>query len=156
MGILFYFYVDYTYEHFDAVHASSDFEPELSFISNPSFNHMICDQERYFKNIVMTYYALTTLTTVGFGDFYPVTNNERLLVVPIFFGGYIAFSLMQGNLFALFEKILQITEEHDESEELGKFLLQLRRFNMGCQYPKEQNIIRFFEHKWSTDKNIFV
>lgn len=53
----------------------------------------------------MTYYALTTLTTVGFGDYYPVTNNERLLIVPIFFAGLAGFSLMQGNLFALFLKI---------------------------------------------------
>ena len=41
MGILFYFYVDYTHEHFDAMSSTSEFEPEFSFINNPSFNHLI-------------------------------------------------------------------------------------------------------------------
>lgn len=96
LGILFYFYIDYIHQNFDAMDASSDFEPELSFINNPNFNniHIIRERTRTAKNIVMTYYAMTTLTTVGFGDYYPVTNSERLIVVPILFCGYIAFSLM--------------------------------------------------------------
>jgi hypothetical protein len=42
---------------------------------------------------------LTTLTTVGFGDYYPVTNQDRIFASILMFCGVIAFSFMQGNLF---------------------------------------------------------
>lgn len=37
--------------------------------------------------IVTMYYALTTLSTVGFGDFYATTKAECLLSIVIFVGG---------------------------------------------------------------------
>ena len=53
----------------------------------------------------MTYYAITTLTTVGFGDLYPVNSKERLTACFMMFFGYISFSLMQGQLFDMFDKM---------------------------------------------------
>jgi hypothetical protein len=59
---------------------------------------VIVDQERNGKALTMTYYTLTTLTTVGFGDYYPVTNQDRIFASILMFCGVIAFSFMQGNL----------------------------------------------------------
>lgn len=42
---------------------------------------------------LVTYYALTTLTTVGFGDFYPTTNLERLVMCVVFVGGVSVYSV---------------------------------------------------------------
>ena len=38
------------------------------------------------------YYSLTTLSTVGFGDIYPVTNAERLLSGILMLSGVSIFS----------------------------------------------------------------
>lgn len=42
----------------------------------------------------MTYYAFTTLSTVGLGDFHPKSNKERILCSFIMLFGAIATSLL--------------------------------------------------------------
>jgi hypothetical protein len=75
----------------------------------------------------MTYYAITTLTTVGFGDYYPVDSYERLTACFVMFGGYISFSLMQGQLFGMIEKIQLIRkEDNSDGESLDQFIMTLR------------------------------
>ena len=44
------------------------------------------------KLITSWYYALTTLTTVGYGDYYPISNMERFLVWIILLLGVAFFS----------------------------------------------------------------
>ena len=53
--------------------------------------------------IVSCYYALTTLSTVGYGDYYPVSNAERVMAVVIMLTGVAFFSYIMGN----FIEILQ-------------------------------------------------
>jgi hypothetical protein len=45
----------------------------------------------------MIYYAFTTLSTVGFGDFHPKNNTERLLTSMILLAGVAIFSYLTGN-----------------------------------------------------------
>jgi len=46
--------------------------------------------------LASTYFALTTLTTIGFGDFYPVTDAERLVIAFLFLSGVTVFSYFMG------------------------------------------------------------
>jgi hypothetical protein len=34
----------------------------------------------------------TTMSTVGFGDLYPVSDNERLFIIMLLFSGVILFA----------------------------------------------------------------
>jgi len=81
---------------------------------------------------------VTTLTTVGFGDYYPVSTFERFCCSFMMFCGYITFSLMQGQLFDMIDKINRVNEEFNDSENLDLFILQLRRFNMGSTLKDNQ------------------
>lgn len=45
----------------------------------------------------MTYYAFTTLSTVGFGDFHPRSNAERTVCAFILLIGVAIFSYVMGN-----------------------------------------------------------
>ena len=47
--------------------------------------------------IKVMYFALTTLTTIGFGDFHPISDSEKLVMVILFLGGVGVFSIMLGN-----------------------------------------------------------
>ena len=49
----------------------------------------------------MIYYAFTTLSTVGFGDFHPKNNTERALTSMILLFGVIVFSYLTGNFLEL-------------------------------------------------------
>ena len=44
------------------------------------------------------YYALTTLSTVGFGDIYPVTDAERLICGFVMISGVSMFSYIANQL----------------------------------------------------------
>jgi len=39
----------------------------------------------------MTYFAFTSLSTVGFGDYYPKNSFERIVCAFIIFGGNMLF-----------------------------------------------------------------
>ena len=54
------------------------------------------------------------------------------------FCGYITFSLMQGQLFDMIDKINRVNEEFNDSENLEQFILQIRRFNMGSTLKNNQ------------------
>lgn len=47
--------------------------------------------------IIVMYYAFTTLSTVGFGDYYPSSELEKILSVPIMMFGVSVFSYVMGS-----------------------------------------------------------
>lgn len=44
------------------------------------------------------YYVFTTITTVGFGDIVPLSNEENLLSIFIMYLGWLLFSYFSGRL----------------------------------------------------------
>lgn len=57
------------------------------------------------KILVSTYFAFTTLATVGFGDYYPVSPVERFIFTVVFIGGVSMFSFIMGELQAMLKRI---------------------------------------------------
>ena len=55
--------------------------------------------------LVNTYFAFTTLATVGFGDYYPVSPIERVLFTVVFIGGVSMFSYIMGELQKMLKRI---------------------------------------------------
>ena len=47
--------------------------------------------------VISCYYALTTLSTVGYGDYYPISNQERILGIVIMLFGVAFFAFVMGN-----------------------------------------------------------
>ena len=50
------------------------------------------------KTIIAMYYALTSLSTTGFGDLYPQNNLERFLCSFMLLGGVTIFSYFLSEL----------------------------------------------------------
>lgn len=46
--------------------------------------------------IILLYFSLTSLSTIGLGDYHPITNYERLLCTSLFLIGVILFSYALG------------------------------------------------------------
>lgn len=46
----------------------------------------------------MIYYSLTSLSTIGLGDFHPITSYERILCSFLFLIGVVLFSYALGQL----------------------------------------------------------
>ena len=45
----------------------------------------------------MIYYAFTSLSTVGFGDYNPRSDSERLFIAMVLLFGVLTFSYVMGN-----------------------------------------------------------
>ena len=64
------------------------------------------------------YYAFTSLSTVGFGDFSPKANIERVLCAFILMFGVSIFSYMMG----IFIEILNEVQKLNATLDQGDFL----------------------------------
>lgn len=47
--------------------------------------------------VTSAYFAITTLSTVGYGDMYPISEMEKITVVVIMLSGVAFFSYIMGN-----------------------------------------------------------
>lgn len=59
------------------------------------------DVSDYRRVIVSCYFALTTLSTVGYGDYYPISNGERIYSILIMLAGVAFFSYIMGSFIAI-------------------------------------------------------
>jgi len=83
------------------------------------------------KTIIMIYYAFTSLSTVGFGDFNPRSDLERLFIAGLLLTGVSVFSYIMGNLIEIIEEIGTINASFNDGDNLSKFFGLIRRFNKG-------------------------
>lgn len=95
------------------------------------------------------YFAITTLSTVGFGDFYPISTEEKIVTCWIMLIGVTVFSFMVGNLIEIYDQYKNMHKE-DEGGDLTRWLALLAHFNGGKPLKKEliREIEDFFEYYW--------
>ena len=68
------------------------------------------------KGIICVYFAFTTLSTVGFGDYYPWTNYERLVGSFMLLFGVAIFSLFMGTFIEMIDKYKEISSDLEEGD----------------------------------------
>ena len=105
--------------------------------------------------IIVVYYAFTSLSTVGFGDFNPRSNSERLVISLVLLFGVAIFSYIMGELIEILEKNKSLNADLDEGDSLSKFFGLLRRFNdnVPMNQTLKEKIEKHFDYKWKKDKN---
>jgi potassium voltage-gated channel Eag-related subfamily H protein 8 len=76
------------------------------------------------------------LSTVGYGDYFPISNIERILAVIIMLGGVAFFSYIMGNFIEIitnYEKKMGVV---DKSADLHNWQVLLTRFTNNQPLPK--------------------
>ena len=71
--------------------------------------------------IILTYFAFTSLTTVGFGDYAPKGDAERLFIAMVLLFGVAMFSYVMGNFVNILSQANIINSDIDEHEDLSRF-----------------------------------
>lgn len=101
-----------------------------------------------------TYYMLTTITTIGFGDFNPKSNSERIVMCGVFILGVALFNLSISQFTESLEQIKEIEAENEEEERLSMFFNMIQIFNRGkrMDIKQRESIERFFKFYWKYDK----
>jgi hypothetical protein len=77
------------------------------------------------------YFALTTLSTVGFGDLYPKTDKERLISTVVLLSGVSVMSYVLSELRYMVVNIKILQGDIDEKDKLDLFFGVLKSFNQG-------------------------
>ena len=76
--------------------------------------------------VVMLYFSLTVLSTVGYGDYFPVVEHEMIMTVIIMLMGVAVFSWIMGEVKDVLEKVGQ--DAADRRRELAHWYLTNERF----------------------------
>jgi len=92
--------------------------------------------------ISCTYFMLTTLTSIGYGDMFAISNLEKLISLPLFIGGSIFVAYVLGTfreVTSQYEKIaLIIHEKNVEADEIAlqSWLILLTRYRDNKPLPQ--------------------
>jgi len=106
----------------------------------------------------MTYYAFTSLSTVGFGDIHPRNSPERVVVAMILLFGVAIFSYVMGNFIEILETFKSVDDDVDFGYELFKFFGLLKQFNMGMviNHKMKISIEDYMDYRWKNDRNLAI
>ena len=81
------------------------------------------------NTIIVTYFAFTSLSTVGFGDYHPRSDIERLTCAFILLFGVAIFSYIMGNFISILDQYQKFNEELEDGDSLAKFFGTMKHFN---------------------------
>lgn len=107
----------------------------------------------YLTLVKMWYYAITTLSTIGFGDFSPKSVDEKLIGSFILLFGVVVFSIIMSKLIDILVSFKAI-DQQGQHKDLSKWIAMLSKYNGGHPMKKEiiASIEGFFDFYWSNNK----
>ena len=85
--------------------------------------------------IKINYFSFTTLSTVGFGDFNPRSNLERLYMAFGMLLGVAIFSSILGNFIDMLDTIKEFQKDFEEGNQLLSFFGMMKLLNKGTEMP---------------------
>jgi hypothetical protein len=121
-----------------------------NFIGEYKFDQRLEAGEDFDSMISVVYFAFTTLATVGYGDFHPVSNAELIFGSFIILFGVTVFSFIMGNFIEMLMEFKIVTAENEDNSNLSRWFGLLARFNKGRPLPKEMTfkIEEYFNYYW--------
>lgn len=108
---------------------------------------------------LLMYFSYTTLSTVGFGDLTPRSDNERLLCIMILFLGVIIFGLILNNFQQIIKRFHTLDDDFQDEDSLNMFFDSIKkRYNQGIDMDLnlKEHIERYFQYRWQHDRNIAI
>lgn len=150
LGMLFFIYCKVSKEML------LEFDPTETefFLEDTDIEH----QSNVYTAIMISYFSFTSLTTVGFGDYHPVSAPERFLMAFYLLFGVAIFSFIMGTFIAILNEFKLLTSELEFGDELTKFFHVIKRFNggKGIDPDFQDRMEKYFQYKWDNDKNMAI
>lgn len=107
----------------------------------------------YDRLIICCYFILTTLSTVGYGDFTPISNNEKLLCIILMICGVAFFSYIMSHF-------TDIVLNHQKNMGIVDFTVDLQIWMVALSQlsknPLEKQVIKQifqnFKYHWASNR----
>jgi len=107
-----------------------------NFELSPLYNQWTKEEADNYIGIVAMYFSFTSLATVGFGDYHPRSNVERVFTAFVLLFGVAVFSYCMGIFVEILKNFQQLNTEFNEGDQLTMFLQVFQRFNGGKALPQ--------------------
>lgn len=108
-------------------------EIEPTFVSA---NALDSDEYSYeYKFITSCYFSITTLSTVGYGDLYPISNLEKVVGILVMLAGVGFFSFIMGSFIEIISTFNQNLGVEEQTFELHNWMTLLTRFRENKPLP---------------------
>ena len=103
---------------------------------------------QFYKDsmIKLWYYGMTTLSTIGYGDFLPKCVSEKLFISFVMMFGVTVFSYIMSNFIDILNEFKEI-EYTGDHRNLTKWMTLLTKFN--DQKPLVKDLILRIENHFS-------
>ena len=88
----------------------------------------LADTPGYYQMITSCYFSITTLSTVGYGDLSPKSNEEMILGIFIMLGGVAFFSYIMGSFIEIISTFNQNLGNEEQTFDLHNWMTLLTRF----------------------------
>lgn len=107
-------------------------------------------EDAQYRYLLSLYFAMTTMTTVGYGDILPMTNNERIVIIFVYMIGGCVFGYMLGNITNLMNDLWRVANIFTENVDSLKEYMRYR------QFPHHLNsaVKEYFKYFW-TSRTVF-
>ena len=104
--------------------------------------------------IISLYFAFTSLSTVGFGDYAPRGNIERFFGAFMLLFGVAIFSYIMGNFIDILSQAQSYSASLDDGDTLTKFFGIIQKFNLEKPLDPDlkKRIEAHFDYRWENDK----
>lgn len=104
--------------------------------------------------LISIYFAFTSLSTVGFGDYAPRGDIERFFGAFMLLFGVAIFSYIMGNFIDILSQFQSYQADLDDGDTLTKFFGVIYQFN--GEKPLNQGLKKriedYFTYRWQNDK----
>ena len=89
--------------------------PDWETFANSNFLQGNLEESPVRQSIIMFYFSFTSLTTVGFGDFHPLNDIERLFCAFFLVFGVSIFSYIMGVFIEMLDRFKKYNDDYDDS-----------------------------------------
>ena len=115
----------------------------------------LAERDDWENLLLVMYFSFTTLSTVGFGDFHPKSEVERVVTTFILLVGVATFSFIMGQFIDILLNLQTVTASNEDSQNLSRWINLLKHFNKNRPLPPEmtREFEKYFEYYWANDKN---
>lgn len=93
---MYWFVFVHVLRHITELSGHKDESEEFEDLDNFESKFQLSEFDGFEKTLAALYFAMTSLSTIGFGDMYPVNNLERLLGSFMLLSGVAVFSMVMG------------------------------------------------------------
>lgn len=97
-----------------------------------------CEPDVYTQAIIVCYFALTTLSTIGYGDLFPMSSREMILGIFLMLIGIVFFSQIMGSFIEIIQNYDQRLGNDDKGAGLNDWMNLLSRFT---DKPLPKNLV---------------